>query len=73
MRLLTIGLRGMGLLEFEVRRQLAKEEGKLSGIIAFNPTRATTRPTTERMLDNFGKITLFIVYIAGKEVFRYLT
>lgn len=72
-RLLTIGLRGMGLFEFEVRRQLAQEGSQLSGIYAGTPKRATTRPTTERMLDNFGEITLNIIYIAGKEVYRDLT
>lgn len=72
-RLLTIGLRGLGLFEFEVRRQLAKEAGELSGIYAGTPKRATARPTTERMLDNFGEITLNIIYIAGREGHRDLT
>ncbi len=43
-RLLTVALRAMSLFEFEVRRQLAKEKSKLSGIYAGTPRRATARP-----------------------------
>ena len=63
----------MNLFEFEVRRQLAKENRKLSGIYAGNPCRATTRPTTERMLENFSHITLTTIYMAGQAVVRHLT
>ena len=72
-RLLTVALRAMNLFEFEVRRQLAKENRKLSGIYSGNPRRATTRPTTERMLENFSNITLTTIYMAGQAVIRHLT
>ncbi|MGB0388840.1 MAG: IS1634 family transposase, partial [Ardenticatenaceae bacterium] len=72
-RLLTVALRAMGLFEFEVRRELAEKNRKLSGIYADNPHRATARPTTERMLDNFSNITLTTIYVAGQAVVRHLT
>ena len=72
-RLLTIALRAMNLFEFEVRRQLAKENKKLSGIYADNPRRATARPTAELMLENFSDITLTTIYVAGQAVIRHLT
>ena len=72
-RLLTVALRAMSLFEYQVRRQLAQEKQSLSGIYAGNPKRATARPTTERMLDNFSEITLTTVYFAGEILIRHLT
>ena len=72
-RLLTVALRAMNLFEFEVRRRLAQENRKLSGIYADNPRRATARPTAELMLDNFSDITLTTIYVAGQAVVRHLT
>ncbi len=72
-RLLTVALRAMNLLEFEVRERLAKENRKLSDIYAGNPHRATDRPTSEQMLDHFVNITLTTIYIAGQAVFAHLT
>ena len=72
-RLLTVALRAMNLLEFDVRERLAKENRKLSEIYAGNPRRATARPTSEQMLDNFCNITLTTIYIAGQAVFAHLT
>ena len=60
-RLLTIGLRVLTLLEFVVRRKLRQEREELSGLYAGNPKRATGRPTTERLLEAFGGITLTII------------
>lgn len=72
-RLLTVALRAMSLFEFDVRRQLAEEKSKLSGIYAGNPRRASARPTTERMLDNFCEITLTTIYVAEQAIFCHLT
>jgi len=52
-RLLTIGLRVLTLLEFTVRRRLAEEKEKLAGLYAGNPKRSTARPTAEAMLEAF--------------------
>ncbi len=60
-RLLTIGLRVLTLLEFVVRRNLAAEGVKLAGLYAGNPKRATARPTAERLLETFREINLTVI------------
>jgi transposase len=58
MFLLTIALRVFTLMEFVVRRQLAKEQKSLAGLYQGNPKRTTTRPTAEKLLVVFRGITL---------------
>ena len=60
-RLLSIALRVLTLLEFVGRRQLATEGVRLAGLYAGNPQRATDRPTAERLLEAFQDITLTII------------
>jgi transposase len=60
-RLLSIALRVLCLVEFAVREALQKQDEKLSGIYAGNPKRATAKPTTEMMLKVFRGITLTLV------------
>jgi transposase len=60
-RLLSIALRVLTLLEFVGRRQLAPAGVKLAGLYAGNPQRATDRPTAERLLEAFQDITLTII------------
>src|SRR5712671_6642262 len=60
-RLLSIALRVLTLLEFVGRRQLAAEGAKLAGLYAGNPKRETDRPTAERLLEAFQDITLTII------------
>ena len=64
-RLLSIGLRIICLLEFSVRKALKESGEKLSGIYKGNPKRATARPTTEMMLTAFENITLNEVNVNG--------
>lgn len=71
-RLLGIALRVLTLLEFVVRRQLTQEGEVLSGLYAGNPKRATARPTTERLLQAFGGITLTIL-VEPHQTRRHLT
>lgn len=71
-RLLSIALRVLTLLEFVVRRQLAVEEASLSGLYAGNPKRETAQPTTERLLEAFQEVTLTVVEGADR-VYRHLT
>jgi transposase len=52
-RLLSIALRVLCLLEFGVRRGLAATEESLAGLYAGQPRRATTRPTSEALLRAF--------------------
>src|SRR5438128_1636569 len=59
-RLLSIALRVLSLLEFVGRRQLAAAGAKLAGLYAGNPRRETARPTAERLLEAFRDITLTI-------------
>ena len=60
-RLLSIALRVLTLLEFVGRRQLATEGAKLAGLYAGNPKRDTDHPTAERLLEAFQDITLTII------------
>jgi transposase len=60
-RLLSIGLRVLTLLEFVARRRLAAEHDVLAGLYAGNPKRATAHPTAERLLESFGGLTLTII------------
>ena len=71
-RLLSIALRVLTLMEFVVRRQLAQEGATLAGLYAGNPKRVTTHPTTERLLEAFQEITLTLV-IEPQQTRRHLT
>ena len=71
-RLLSIGLRVLTLVEFAARRQLAASSGKLSGLYAGNPKRETARPTTERLLEAFQEVTLTVMQ-GATQTYRHLT
>jgi len=71
-RLLTIGLRVLTLLEFVVRRSLADAHTTLTGLYADSPKHATTRPTAERLLEAFKGVTLTVIHL-GEKVHRHLT
>lgn len=71
-RLLSIGLRILSLLEFSVRRSLQQTQTKISGLYAGNPKRATKRPTAERLLSAFKDIILTVIH-EPESVSYYLT
>jgi len=71
-RLLSIALRVLTLVEFVGRRQLAAAGTKLAGLYAGNPKRETDRPTAERLLEAFAGITLTIVK-GPHQTERYVT
>jgi transposase len=71
-RLLSIGLRVLTLLEFEARRRLATAGAPLTGVYAGNPKRATAQPTAERLLEAFREITLTVIQTAEWS-YRHLT
>ena len=71
-RLLSIGLRVLTLLEFQVRRHLDKNQEKLAGLYAGNPQRKTARPTAEMLLAVFKEITLILIEV-NNEVYTHLT
>ena len=60
-RLLTIALRVMTLLEGGGRQRLREQQMALAGLFAGNPKRRTSQPTTERLLEAFSEVTLTIV------------
>lgn len=70
-RLLSIGLRILTLLEFDVRRRLAEKNEKLSGIYAGNPKRATARPRAEQILRAFKDINLVLIDV-GNQTYAHL-
>lgn len=61
LRLLSLALRLLTLVEFVVRRNLQPQSDRLVGLYPGNPTRATARPTTERLLQAFQNVTLTLV------------
>jgi transposase len=60
-RLLSIGLRLLTLVQHVVRQQLAVQARTLAGLSPGNPARSTARPTTEALLAAFRYLTLTIV------------
>lgn len=71
-RLLSICLRVLVLLEFQVRRRLAENNEHLAGLYAGNPKRTTSRPTAEMLLQAFKNITLSKV-VVNQQKLRHLT
>jgi transposase len=61
-RLLSLALRLLTVVEFVVRRELAAQDATLSGLYAGNPRRRTRRPRTETLLRAFRGITLTILH-----------
>jgi transposase len=64
-RLLTIALRVLTVLEGVVRQHLAQRQETLAGLFAGNPKRQTSQPTTELLLEAFRELTLTIVSAPG--------
>jgi transposase len=73
-RLLTIAMRVLSLLEYGIRRSLAQapQEEPLQGLYAGQPNRKTRRPTAERVLEAFRNLTLTVVALPT-QVIRHLT
>lgn len=69
-RLLTIGLRVLTLLEFEVRRKLANQNEKVAGLYDGQPKRSTARPTAEKILRAFSGINLSNIVIPGHSYYH---
>jgi transposase len=69
-RLLSLGLRVLTLLEFVVRRELALRGEQLSGLYAGNAKRKTARPSAELLLYAFREITLTIIRLAEQVIYH---
>jgi transposase len=61
-RLLSLALRVLCLVEFVVRRGLAAAGESLAGLYAGQPKRATSQPTSEALLRAFGELNLVRVH-----------
>jgi transposase len=64
-RLLTLALRVLTVLEGVVRQLLGEQKEELAGLFAGNPTRRTAQPTAERLLEAFREVTLTIISAPG--------
>jgi transposase len=64
-RLLSVALRGLALLEYQVRRRLAQSGEVMRGIYAGQAGRGTKRPTAERLLATFAEISMVVLLIGG--------
>jgi transposase len=71
-RLLSLALRALTLVEHVVRKELKSAGETLSGLYAGNPKRQTARPTTERLLKAFGSIYLNVVHLPNQAI-RHVT
>ncbi|HMA37137.1 MAG TPA: transposase [Chloroflexia bacterium] len=71
-RLLSIAVRVLALVEFVVRRRLGEEGAGLAGLYAGQPQATTSRPTTERLLANFRGVTLTVIQ-QGSHVLHHVT
>jgi transposase len=71
-RLLSIGLRVLTLLEWSCRQHLADTKTTVAGLYAGNPKRTTNRPTAEALLGAFQGIHLSEVSI-GQHLHRHIT
>lgn len=67
-RLLSIALRTMTLMEFVVRRALAKQQEVIAGLYPGNPTKTTSRPTAERLLQAFKGIHLSAIALPDQRI-----
>jgi transposase len=70
--LLSLALRVLTLVEYEVREGLQSIGEVLSGLFAGNPKRQTARPTTERLLKAFHGVTLTVVHLPDQTI-RHIT
>jgi transposase len=72
--LLTLGVRVLTVMEFTLRRSLQKDQVKLPGLHPENRSKCTDKPTAERVLKAFSKVTLTIIKeTTGREVARWVT
>jgi transposase len=69
-RLLSLALRVLTLVEHVARKELKSAGEMLSGLYAGNPKRQTARPTTERLLKAFRYIDLSVVNLPDQTIYH---
>lgn len=72
-RLLTIALRTMSIIEFDVHRKLVKDEDVLQGIYPGNPARGTERPSVDLMLRAFIGLNFYITDLPNGQHFEQIS
>jgi transposase len=72
-RLLTLALRALTLIEFVARRALVATGQSLAGLYDGNPKRCTAKPSAELLLTSFDNLTLFTQFQQGHLIQRSLT
>jgi transposase len=66
MHLLSLGLRVLSVMEFVLRQRLQQQGKVLVGLYRDRPTKATNRPTIERILQAFDNLNLTTVVVHGQ-------
>lgn len=67
-RLLSLCVRLLTLIEIVARRSLKQSEQKLSGLYEGNPKQQTNQPTAKRLLKTFCQISLLQFTVAGQSL-----
>ena len=65
-RLLTMAVRLLTLVEFSVRQKLTPDQSQVAGLYAGNPKRATAAPTAELLLKAFNGLSLTVLEVEGQ-------
>jgi transposase len=72
--LLTLGVGVLSVMEFALRRSLERDQAALPNLHAENRLKWTAKPTAERVLKAFARVTLTILqHRSGREIGRWLT
>jgi transposase len=71
-RLLSLALRILTLIEFIAQQSLQAEQDSLQGLYPGNPTKATDHPTAERLVQAFKGIDLAIIELPDQTI-RHVT
>lgn len=72
--LLTLGVRVLTVMEVVVRQSLQRDQDKLPGLHPENKQKRTDKPTAERLLKAFSKVSLTLIQTtAGEVILRQVT
>ena len=72
--LLTLGVRVLTVMEFVARQSLQRDDAKLPGLHPENKQKGTDKPTAERLLKAFAKVSLTLIQTpAGETILRQVT
>jgi transposase len=69
-RLLSLGVRLLTLMEYVARCHLQEQERPLAGLYPGRPSKTTTVPTAERLLQALVHITLIIITLQDRVVYQ---